>query len=164
VQVAVLSRLLLTTTHSILERIMDTHERTVKRSFPRVPELSEVDPSNTVAVYEARDQRVRDQFVALEELRMVREKLTACYEREGTDHHTKCKKLAAAFVARMRFPNYVPPPVSSISPLTATLSFSLFLGSFLKLGFKQAIKCCVFLCRAMWTTSEEVFHIETKGI
>ena len=101
-------------------------ESSTHRQFPRVPDLSQVDRSDPVAVTEARDQAVREQFVALEELKMLREQLRACYERHGVDHLTKCEKLSKAYIRRLRFPNYIPPAVSDFwaNPLLLLLSFA----------------------------------------
>lgn len=56
------------------------------------------DPS---AYHDAREQRVRERFVAIEEAKMLREKLQACYRREGVNHYQNCRELADAYMKKV---------------------------------------------------------------
>ncbi|KAJ2489930.1 hypothetical protein IWW37_003560 [Coemansia sp. RSA 2050] len=44
------------------------------------------------------DRLVRDQWVKIMKLRIVREKLTECYHREGVNHMQNCRELAERYL------------------------------------------------------------------
>ncbi|CEG68589.1 hypothetical protein RMATCC62417_04822 [Rhizopus microsporus] len=56
------------------------------KQFERVPSLSEVDKTDRKAVYAARNQKIRDDWVKAMEARIIKEKLDECYRTEGVNH------------------------------------------------------------------------------
>ncbi|KAJ8662714.1 hypothetical protein O0I10_001678 [Lichtheimia ornata] len=64
------------------------------QQFERVPTLDQVDPNDRKAVYAARAQKIRDDWVKAMEARIIKEKLDACYQTEGTNHYQNCRDLA----------------------------------------------------------------------
>ena len=55
-----------------------------------------IDP---VGVMLSREQRGREQIIAQEMVKIVREEITKCYQREGTNHYQNCKHLTKQRVA-----------------------------------------------------------------
>lgn len=54
-----------------------------------------------------REQRVREEFVALEELNRLREAVATCYKKEGVNHIEKCQEVVAAYKERAKlFPRF----------------------------------------------------------
>ncbi|KAH8062250.1 hypothetical protein JL722_3164 [Aureococcus anophagefferens] len=70
------------------------------KPYPYVPEAREkqriIDP---VGVMLSREQRGREQIIAQEMVKIVREEITKCYQREGTNHYQNCKHLTKQRVA-----------------------------------------------------------------
>ena len=80
------------------------------RSFEKVPNVSPHDMSDPVAYIEAREQRVRENYVAIENAKILREKVINwyvfslkqitispyrfSYRKEGVNHIQLCKDLA----------------------------------------------------------------------
>ena len=64
------------------------------KPYPFVPEEREnkriVDP---VGFTLSREQRGREQIIAQEMVKIVREEITKCYQREGVNHYQNCKHL-----------------------------------------------------------------------
>ncbi|GAD98985.1 hypothetical protein AN7561.2 [Paecilomyces variotii No. 5] len=61
---------------------------------PTVPPTYEgVDFEDNVAVHNARDAIIREQWVRSMMSRLVGEELSKCYQREGVNHLEKCGKL-----------------------------------------------------------------------
>ncbi|KAI8047820.1 uncharacterized protein B0P05DRAFT_345994 [Gilbertella persicaria] len=55
-----------------------------------VPTLDQVDPSDRKAIFAARNQKIRDDWVKAMEARIIKEKLDECYRTEGVNH---CKPI-----------------------------------------------------------------------
>ena len=68
------------------------------RNFAKVPDVGS-DRSDPVAYLEAREQRVREHFVAIEHAKILRENLIACYRKEGVNHIEYCQDVAAKYKA-----------------------------------------------------------------
>ncbi|KAI9501975.1 hypothetical protein GGI25_005672 [Coemansia spiralis] len=49
-------------------------------------------------LYENRDKMVRDKWVKIMKLRIVREKLHECYHREGVNHLQNCRALVERYL------------------------------------------------------------------
>lgn len=65
---------------------------------PTVPPTYEgVDFEDNVAVHNARDAIIREQWVRSMMSRLVGEELAKCYAREGVNHLEKCGKLRGEF-------------------------------------------------------------------
>lgn len=68
---------------------------------PTVPPTYEgVDFEDNVAVHNARDAIIREQWVRSMMSRLVGEELSKCYQREGVNHLEKCGKLRGEFLDR----------------------------------------------------------------
>ena len=70
------------------------------RSFQKQPDCG-TDRSDPVAYYAAREQRVREHFVAIEHAKILRESLIACYRKEGVNHIEACQEIAAKYKAAL---------------------------------------------------------------
>ena len=55
------------------------------------------DPASRVAL---REQNVREQFIAVEEVKQLRDAVAACYRKHGVNHYEMCKDEVAAYRAR----------------------------------------------------------------
>ncbi|KAI8970936.1 hypothetical protein BDB01DRAFT_731224 [Pilobolus umbonatus] len=64
----------------------ETWEYPEHKQFERVPTLDQVDHSDQKAVYAARSQKIRDDWVRAMETRLIKQKLDACYRTEGVNH------------------------------------------------------------------------------
>ena len=53
--------------------------------------------------------RVRENKVAIEEMKQMQEQLYQCYFRNAPDHYSKCKDLAVAYHERLNWDNNIPP-------------------------------------------------------
>ncbi|RCH79379.1 hypothetical protein CU097_000603, partial [Rhizopus azygosporus] len=53
----------------------------------------EVDKTDRKAVYAARNQKIRDDWVKAMEARIIKEKLDECYRTEGVNHSLKTNKV-----------------------------------------------------------------------
>ncbi|KAG1473281.1 hypothetical protein G6F56_001042 [Rhizopus delemar] len=64
-------------------------------------DLNEVLPLYT-AVYAARNQKIRDDWVKAMEARLIKEKLDECYRTEGVNHYQSCRHLADMYLATLK--------------------------------------------------------------
>mmetsp|Transcript_15432 Transcript_15432/g.22697 ORF Transcript_15432/g.22697 Transcript_15432/m.22697 type:complete len:94 (+) Transcript_15432:96-377(+) len=62
------------------------------------------DPDNMFSQANAREQYLREVFIANEIHKMKREELDECYKREGVNHIQNCKKLALELKAMIEDP------------------------------------------------------------
>ncbi|CDF33206.1 unnamed protein product [Chondrus crispus] len=77
-------------------------ERKVKREFKPVPDVRPDDPgADPFQIALAREQRAREAMVAIEETRILGERLAHCYQTEGVNHLVKCEALARAYYRRI---------------------------------------------------------------
>ncbi|KAI9148521.1 mitochondrial respiratory chain complex I assembly [Blastocladiella emersonii ATCC 22665] len=72
------------------------------RKWAKVASYKDVDLNDPIAVIEARDQHLRQEWVEIMKTRIIREKLVRCYKREGVNHPENCKHLAEGYVARLK--------------------------------------------------------------
>ncbi|KAL1931199.1 hypothetical protein VTP01DRAFT_10336 [Rhizomucor pusillus] len=72
------------------------------QKFERVPTLEEVDPKDHKAVYAARAQKIRDDWVKAMEARIIKEKLDECYRTEGVNHYQNCRDLADLYIKTIK--------------------------------------------------------------
>ncbi|KAL0080767.1 hypothetical protein F4703DRAFT_1871004 [Phycomyces blakesleeanus] len=72
------------------------------RQFERVPTLDKVDPNDRKAVYAARNQKIRDDWVKAMEARIIKEKLDECYRTEGVNHYQNCRELANMYFTALK--------------------------------------------------------------
>lgn len=92
---------------------------------PTVPPTYEgVDFEDNVAVHNARDAIIREQWVRSMMARLVGEELGKCYQREGVNHLEKCGKLRGMYFS---FFSFFPPLLFLLSPLK---SLSMVLRNF----------------------------------
>lgn len=52
------------------------------------------------------EQSAREAFVAQEKIKIVRERLAECYNREGVNHYQNCKEIAQKYFALITAPRY----------------------------------------------------------
>ncbi|KAH8555817.1 hypothetical protein BGW37DRAFT_478681 [Umbelopsis sp. PMI_123] len=72
------------------------------RQFERVPTLDQVDTTDRKAVYAAREQKIRDDWVKAMEARIIREQLSKCYKTEGVNHYQNCRELADLYLKAVK--------------------------------------------------------------
>jgi hypothetical protein len=75
------------------------------RHFEQVPDVAPNDFSDPVAYVEAREQRVREMYVAIENAKILREKVIDCYRKEGVNHIQICKPLREQYAAAIGLPS-----------------------------------------------------------
>eukprot|EP00511_Aplanochytrium_stocchinoi_P000060 CAMPEP_0204821804 /NCGR_PEP_ID=MMETSP1346-20131115/11_1 /ASSEMBLY_ACC=CAM_ASM_000771 /TAXON_ID=215587 /ORGANISM="Aplanochytrium stocchinoi, Strain GSBS06" /LENGTH=68 /DNA_ID=CAMNT_0051947719 /DNA_START=363 /DNA_END=572 /DNA_ORIENTATION=- len=56
--------------------------------------------------FDARAQRVRERMIAVEQTKMLREKVAACYRAEGVNHYQNCKEIVDQYISRIRKPEF----------------------------------------------------------
>lgn len=104
---------------------------------PTVPPTYEgVDYEDNVAVHNARDAIIREQWVRSMMSRLVGEELGKCYAREGVNHLEKCGKLRGMFLpAWFLFPPLFFCPLLSFFPVSLSyfvvLHYTGCFGSFI---------------------------------
>jgi hypothetical protein len=67
------------------------------RKYERVTELEDVDPNDFVALTKARHQRARDRAVDLEEVKILRKRLSDCIRREDVNYLQNCREDSKAY-------------------------------------------------------------------
>ncbi|CAO3587806.1 unnamed protein product [Absidia cylindrospora] len=72
------------------------------QQFERVPTLDQVDRHDHKAVYAARHQKIRDDWVKAMEARLIKEKLDECYKTEGVNHYASCRDLANLYLKAIK--------------------------------------------------------------
>ena len=82
---------------------MATAER---RKIPAVEDYrygkdGRVDNSDIVQYTNAKDQRARERQIAVESVRIIQERLSACFLQEGVNQFQRCKGLAEEYVKRV---------------------------------------------------------------
>ncbi|CAN8070850.1 unnamed protein product [Agarophyton chilense] len=83
-----------------------------RRQYKRVPNLSRKDPN--APLFDsilAREQRTRETMVAVEETKLLAEKLKECYREEGVNHYVKCEQVARAYMKRIATPGFQDSPI-----------------------------------------------------
>ena len=61
------------------------------------------------------DTQVREYVIAVEQVKIMQQKLKECYLRSGVNHHEDCKDLRESLWARLNTPNYgAPGPPRSV--------------------------------------------------
>ena len=58
--------------------------------------------SDSVALIDARELSAREQMVAVERAKLLRERVVACYRTEGVNHLEKCKGHVKAYLASVK--------------------------------------------------------------
>ena len=56
-----------------------------------------------------KDYLAREYAIAVEEIKIMQEKLRECYIKEGVNHNENCKELAQALWTKIHLPNYGAP-------------------------------------------------------
>jgi hypothetical protein len=88
------------------------------------------DRSDPAAWLDARDQRVRENFTAVEQAKIIREKLIMCYRTEGVNHIQNCRNIALEYKTAIgaNTAKYPSIPVPSKACHAAQLTLSLLLS------------------------------------
>jgi len=81
---------------------MSDWEYPANRTWARVPTLDEVDPDDRKAVFLAREQKIREDWIRVMEARLIREKLDKCYRTEGVNHYRNCRALADLYFEALK--------------------------------------------------------------
>ncbi|GES90432.1 NADH dehydrogenase [Rhizophagus clarus] len=62
---------------------MASWEYPTHKTFPIVPPLNEVEPSDRPGILDAREQKIREDWIKVMELRLIRDQLRKCYKTES---------------------------------------------------------------------------------
>jgi hypothetical protein len=71
-----------------------------------------------VAHIRAREQRTREQIIAVQEMRMLQEEISKCYFKHRVNHYKNCRDLSVEYIRRLSCPNYICDPVRRPNPQT----------------------------------------------
>ncbi len=75
--------------------------------LPRRPDgtvdPAKLDVNRLIAV---RGQDVREKYVAVEQIKMLREQIKECYHVEGVNHYENCRELVLEYKRRIDLPRY----------------------------------------------------------
>lgn len=63
------------------------------------PHVDKDDRSDPVAWANAREQVMREQMIAKERVKLLRQQVIACYRKEGVNHYVNCKHLTTKYLA-----------------------------------------------------------------
>ncbi len=63
-------------------------------------------PDDPVLQTNTFEVRMRERQIAVEQTRIIQDKLRHCYQKEGVNHYEVCKPLVDAYVARISSPDY----------------------------------------------------------
>ncbi|GBC03833.1 hypothetical protein RclHR1_05350007 [Rhizophagus clarus] len=77
---------------------MASWEYPTHKTFPIVPPLNEVEPSDRPGILDAREQKIREDWIKVMELRLIRDQLRKCYKTESVNHYQNCKELAEKYL------------------------------------------------------------------
>ncbi|PXF43499.1 NADH dehydrogenase [ubiquinone] 1 beta subcomplex subunit 10-B [Gracilariopsis chorda] len=83
-----------------------------RRKYKPVPDVSRKDPN--VSPFDAilaKEQRTREALIAMEETKLLAEKVKECRRREGVNHYEKCEQIARAYLKRISTPGFKDSPV-----------------------------------------------------
>lgn len=72
--------------------------------FPFVDESKRA--SDPVGYRNSFEQRTREAIIAQERVKIVREQLAECYNREGVNHYQNCKEIAQKYYKLITTPGY----------------------------------------------------------
>lgn len=70
------------------------------------PHVSKDDRSNPGAWVNSREQVMREQLIAKERVKLLKQQVIACYRKEGVDHYTKCKHLTTKYLSTIQDRTY----------------------------------------------------------
>lgn len=62
------------------------------------PHVDKDDRSDPVAWSNSREQVMREQFIAKERVKLLRQQVIACYRKEGVNHYVNCKHLTTKYL------------------------------------------------------------------
>mmetsp|Transcript_6027 Transcript_6027/g.10321 ORF Transcript_6027/g.10321 Transcript_6027/m.10321 type:complete len:107 (-) Transcript_6027:45-365(-) len=85
----------------------------VRRYFPKVRDFDRDADGDVVwsslkgpERLEAREQFVREKFIAVEEAKILRDRVKWCYRTQGVNHLENCKDIVSQYLARINAPNF----------------------------------------------------------
>ena len=90
-------------THLPYAQVPDFDHLDDARATPVLTAEQKADP---VAFFAAKDQRVRERNIALEQTKILREQVIACYRKEGVNHYENCKDVVTQYLARIQAPDF----------------------------------------------------------
>ena len=74
---------------------------------PPAPRSANTDP---VLYYETQDKWIKEYWVHVEYMKLLKDEVRNCYRREGVNHYENCRDLVQEYYKRTKAPS-VPPPV-----------------------------------------------------
>ncbi|CAI2191068.1 1587_t:CDS:2 [Funneliformis geosporum] len=78
---------------------MASWEYPTHKTFPIVPPLEEVEQNDRPGIMDAREQKIREDWVKSMELRILRDQMKRCYKTEGVNHYQNCKELSEKYLS-----------------------------------------------------------------
>mmetsp|Transcript_20493 Transcript_20493/g.61094 ORF Transcript_20493/g.61094 Transcript_20493/m.61094 type:complete len:103 (+) Transcript_20493:177-485(+) len=77
------------------------------KPYPHVPTAREGGRVTDPAAWNlSREQRGREQIIAQETVKIVREQVAQCYQREGVNHYQNCKHLTKKYYELITAPGF----------------------------------------------------------
>ena len=55
-----------------------------------------------IGILDAREQKIREDWIKVMELRLIREQLNKCYKTEGVNHYQNCRELAEKYLSLLK--------------------------------------------------------------
>ncbi|CAM9440100.1 unnamed protein product [Phaeothamnion confervicola] len=78
------------------------------------PHVDFRDTSDPTAWGQSQEQLMREKVIAIERVKLLRQRVIDCYRREGVNHYQNCKDVAQKYAATIRADGWgMPPPPSS---------------------------------------------------
>lgn len=62
------------------------------------PHVDKDDRSDPAAWANSREQVMREQMIAKERVKLLKEKIIACYRKEGVNHYVNCKEFTTKYI------------------------------------------------------------------
>ena len=124
----------------------------VDRFFRQVPDFKRDGDGNVVwsslkgpARLEAQEQFTREQFVAIEEAKMLRQAVRECYHREGVNHLENCKDIVKQYVEKISKPNF---GMLKVRRLACGLACGAVGRRWAEMWLKACCSCAIGCCEA----------------
>ena len=94
---------------STLVWVYKVERESMSQNYAQVPDFERregentfvLDRSDPVAMIEAREQRVRERFVAIEEAKILRDQVRQCYYKEGVNHYQNCREIVQTYLKKI---------------------------------------------------------------
>ncbi|CAM9285489.1 unnamed protein product [Chrysoparadoxa australica] len=90
-----------------------------RKSDIRLQPYEHIDPSDKsdlIKWSQSREQGIREEMIAAERLRILRNKMAWCYKKEGVNHYVKCRHLTKRYWEMLDSGNFGAPLPGKATP------------------------------------------------